>query len=74
MKLITRISAFFTFCLLFCAINANAAGNPLDSDLSNTAGTNSGKSHLDIYIFIVALLVLCVIVPFFEKKKDRATK
>jgi hypothetical protein len=73
MKLINKITVLFTICLLFCATAVSAAGNPIDSDLSNTAGSNSGKSHLDIYIFIVALLVLCVIVPFFEKKKDRAS-
>jgi hypothetical protein len=73
MKLISKITALFTICLLFGATAVSAAGNPIDSDLSNTAGSNSGKSHLDIYLFIVALLVLCVIVPFFEKKKDRAS-
>lgn len=74
MKLITKISALLTVCFLFVAANVSAAGNPIDSDLSNTAGSNSGKSHLDIYIFIVALLVICVVVPFLEKKKDKSVR
>jgi hypothetical protein len=59
--------------LILSALNG-FAGNPVDSDLSNRAGTNSGNSHLDIYIFIIALLVVCVIVPFIEEKNKRASR
>ncbi|MEJ6980338.1 hypothetical protein WG906_07745 [Pedobacter sp. P351] len=72
-KKITALSSLLTLVfILFCA-NAFAVGNPVDSDLSNTAGTNSGNSHLDIYVFIVALLVLCVVVPFFENKNKKSS-
>lgn len=76
MKLTKKISVLtpvLTFVMvLLCALNA-FAGNPVDSDLSNRAGTNSGNSHLEIYLFIVALLVLCVIVPFFENKNKKSS-
>jgi hypothetical protein len=72
MKSLSKISAFITLVILFSVTRVFAAGNPVDSDLSNTAGSNSGKSHLDIYIFIVLLLVVCIVIPFFEKKKRRA--
>lgn len=58
------------FTVILSVMNAfTAFSNPIDSDLSNTAGTNSGKSHLDIYLFIVALLVICVVIPFWEDKR-----
>ena len=73
MKLIKNISRLAPiFSALLLLLSVTAVGNPIDSDLSNTAGTNSGNSHLDIYIFIIALLVLCVVVPFFEKDKNSA--
>lgn len=72
MKLINK-SSFLIVAILLSVLNS--FGNPVDSDLSNRAGTNSGNSHLDIYIFIVALLVLVVLVPFFEKRnKNSSTK
>lgn len=72
MKLAKNIIAFASVLafVLFSSVNA-FAGNPVDSDISNTAGTNSGNSHLDIYLFIVALLVLVVVVPFFEDKNKK---
>ena len=74
MKLIKKLSILtpaLTLIFILFAVNVFAAGNPVDSDLSNTAGSNSGKSHLDIYLFIVALLVLCVVVPFFENRNKK---
>lgn len=72
MKLAKKFVAFTSVSalVLFSTLNA-FAGNPVDSDISNTAGTNSGNSHLDIYLFIVALLVLVVVVPFFEDKNKK---
>lgn len=71
-KNISRLAPVLTIMfLLFSAVNSFS--NPVDSDLSNRAGTNSGNSHLDIYIFIVALLVLCVVIPFFEKKNNKSS-
>jgi hypothetical protein len=71
MKSVKKISALVVATLLFLANSASvfAVGNPVDSDLSNTAGSNSGKSHLEIYAFIVVLLIICIIAPFFENKK-----
>ena len=76
MKLTSKIALLtpvLTLVFVLLTSVVFAVGNPVDSDLSNTAGTNSGKSHLDIYAFIVALLILCVIVPFFEKKDKKAS-
>lgn len=72
MKIKNLILATLTVIFL-TVVDSFAAGNPVDSDLSNRAGTNSGNSHLDIYIFIIALLVLCVIVPFFEDKSRKTS-
>ncbi len=77
MKILETVAALSknvkTVCLtlvlsVMSAVSA-LANNPIDSDLSNTAGSNSGKSHLDIYLFIVALLVICVIIPYWEDKR-----
>lgn len=76
MKLAKKISVLTpVLTVLFVLISASvfAVGNPVDSDLSNTAGSNSGKSHLDIYAFVVALLILCVIVPFFENRNKKTS-
>lgn len=77
MKLVKKVvvlTPVLTLMFALFAVNVFAVGNPVDSDLSNTAGTNSGKSHLDIYIFIVALLVLCIVVPFYEDRNKKARK
>ena len=70
-KKVAQLTPVLTVLFVLFAANVFAIGNPVDSDLSNTAGSNSGKSHLDIYLFIVGLLVLCVIVPYFEKRNKR---
>ena len=72
MKLIKN--TILTVLLLVWNVVGTFAGNPVDSDLSNRAGSNSGNSHLDIYLFIVALLLLCIIVPYFEKKNKKFSK
>ncbi len=64
----TSFKAFLLTLIISIVSAANGFANRIDSDLSNTAGTNSGKSHLDIYLFIVALLVICVVIPFWEDK------
>lgn len=62
-------AVIFTLALtVFNSLNT-FAGNVIDSDMSNTAGTNLGNSHLDIYIFIIALLILCLIIPYWEDKQ-----
>lgn len=75
MKIAKKISAFVVTAVLMLvsAVSAFAVGNPVDSDLSNTAGSNSGKSHFDIYAFIIVLLIICIVVPFFEKKKTKVS-
>jgi hypothetical protein len=73
MNLLKKVFVLTPVFILVSVINC-LAGNPVDSDLSNRAGSNSGNSHLDIYIFIIVLLVVCVIVPFIEdKNKKRAS-
>ena len=45
MKLIKNISRLAPiFSALLLLLSVTAVGNPIDSDLSNTAGTNSGTS------------------------------
>lgn len=64
-------AALSIFAILLTVFNS-FAGNPVDSDMSNTAGTNSGNSHLEIYLFIVALLVLVVVVAYTQKGRNSA--
>jgi hypothetical protein len=64
----TSVKIMFITVILTSLNLRNTFANRIDSDLSNTAGTNSGKSHLDIYLFIVALLVICIIIPYWKNK------
>jgi len=59
---------FTLFALLLAGYNSFAI-NAVDSDMSNSAGSNSGKDHAGMYIFICLFLVLAAVIPFFEKKK-----
>ena len=61
---------FFTFSfILFAAYNSFAL-DVIDSDLSNSAGSNSGKDHAGMYFFICLFLVLAAIVPYLENKRS----
>lgn len=62
-------AVLFTLVLTFFNTLNTFAGNVIDSDMSNTAGSNLGNSHLDIYIFIIALLILCLVIPYWEDKQ-----
>lgn len=53
---------------VFGAAQSSFAHNYVDSDLSNVAGSNSGKAHADIYIFILAMLILSVIAAYLEDR------
>lgn len=59
----------FTLIISILSTVDTSARNVVDSDMSNTAGSNLGKSHLDIYLFIVGMLVLCLVIPYWEDKQ-----
>ncbi len=61
--------SFFTILFAMIFVCRSVAQNAVDSDLSNSAGTNEGKDQLGMYIFIVLLLVLSVVVAYREKKQ-----
>ena len=61
--------SFFTILFAMIFVCRSAAQNVVDSDLSNSAGTNEGKDQLGMYIFIVLLLVLSVVVAYREKRQ-----
>jgi len=67
---VVKNSKVILVTLMLSVISAYSfAVNPIDSDLTNSAGSNSGKSHLDIYLFIVSLLVLCVVIAYWEDRQ-----
>jgi hypothetical protein len=61
--------AIFSLILLTAGAYNTFAINAADSDLSNSAGSNSGKNHAGMYIAICLFLVLAAVIPFFEKRK-----
>ena len=67
----TRIlkTAIFSFALLVISAFNSFAVNAVDSDLSNSAGSNRGKDHLGMYVAICLFLVLAAVIPFVEKRK-----
>lgn len=67
--LLKRVS--LTFVALFIVLNTMAV-NVVDSDMSNTAGSNAGNAHLGFYLAICALIIASVIMPFIGKKEEKA--
>lgn len=69
MKSVVR-KVFYT--LLFMAFGAASsfAVNVADSDLTNTAGSNSGHQNISPFILVVLFLLLAATAPFYTKKKD----
>lgn len=63
-------TAIFSFALLIISAFNTFAINASDSDLSNSAGSNSGKDHLGMYVAICLFLVLAAVIPFVEKRKN----
>jgi hypothetical protein len=62
-----KAGSMMVFAVFF--VMQSFATNPVDSDLSNSAGSNEGKDQLGMYIFIVLLLVLSVVVAYREKRQ-----
>lgn len=63
----------YTFLLITSISYSSFAVNVVDSDLSNTAGSNSGHENLTIYAFIVVFLILAATAPFYDKKNKKST-
>lgn len=61
-------SSISILLLTFLTVGQSLAMNAVDSDLSNSAGSNSGKDHTGLYIFLCLFLVLAAVVPYFEKR------
>lgn len=66
MKLLKK--TLFTLTLLAAVSFNSFAVNVVDSDLSNTAGSNRGHENLTIYSFIIIFLILAATAPFYDKK------
>jgi len=60
----------FTLAIITLTAYNSFALNAADSDMSNSAGSNAGKEHLGMYIFICLFLVLAA----FGPRIDRASK
>ncbi|WP_040298909.1 hypothetical protein [Arcticibacter svalbardensis] len=63
----------YTFLLITSVSYSSFAVNVVDSDLSNTAGSNSGHSNATIYAFIVIFLILAATAPFYDKKAKKSS-
>ncbi|WP_069658573.1 hypothetical protein [Arcticibacter eurypsychrophilus] len=63
----------YTFLLITSISYSSFAVNVVDSDLSNTADSNSGHSNATIYAFIVIFLILAATAPFYDKKGKKNT-
>lgn len=63
--------ALYTFLLIASSAYSSLAINVVDSDLSNTAGSNRGHENLTIYAFIVVFLILAATAPFYDKKGNK---
>lgn len=60
---------FYTILFLgFSAYNSYAV-NVADSDISNTAGSNSGHINVSPFILVVLFLLLAATAPLYDKKK-----
>lgn len=63
--------ALYTFLLIASSAYNSFAINVVDSDLSNTAGSNRGHENLTIYVFIIIFLILAATAPFYDKKGNK---
>lgn len=68
MKTVVR-KAFYTLLFLGFSVCSTFATNVADSDISNTAGSNSGHQNVSPFILVVLFLILAATAPFYTKKK-----
>ncbi len=68
MKSVVR-KVFYTLVFLGFSAGGSFAINVADSDLSNTAGSNSGHQNVSPFILVVIFLLLAATAPFYTKKK-----
>lgn len=59
------------YTFLFLGLNAYStfAVEAADSDVSNTAGSNSGHINISPFILVVLFLILAATAPFYENRK-----
>lgn len=68
MKSVIRVF-FYTLLFVSAGLMNSFAVNAVDSDLSNTAGSNSGHINVSPFILVVVFLVLAATAPFYTKRK-----
>lgn len=61
---------FYTLVFLCFSVVNSFAVNVADSDISNTAGSNSGHQNIAPFILVVLFLLLAATAPFYTKRKD----
>ncbi len=60
----------YTLLTLICTTASAFAVNVADSDLSNTAGSNIGKSNVSAFVLVVLFLILAATAPLYTKKRS----
>ena len=60
---------FYTLLFLGFTVTNSFAVNVADSDISNTAGSNSGHQNVSPFILVVLFLILAATAPLYEKKR-----
>lgn len=61
---------FYTLLVIGLGSVQAFAVNVADSDISNTAGSNSGHSNISPFILVVLFLLLAAFAPFYTSKKS----
>lgn len=59
----------YTIAFLLAGVTNSFAVNVADSDISNTAGTNSGHSNIFPFLLVVIFLLLAATAPLYSKNK-----
>lgn len=64
----------YTFLFILAGITNSFAVNIADSDISNTAGSNSGHMNISPFILVVLFLLLAAAAPFYSKNTNTTEK
>lgn len=64
----------YTFFFILAGITNSFAVNIADSDISNTAGSNSGHMNISPFILVVLFLLLAATAPFYSKNTNTTEK
>ncbi|PWG82392.1 hypothetical protein DDR33_00540 [Pararcticibacter amylolyticus] len=60
---------FYTLLFLGFSVCNSFAVNVADSDISNTAGSNSGHINISPFILVVLFLLLAATAPLYTKNR-----